>query len=188
MVPISPKEFYKMISDGRFLVILEGQVLDIEKYMFWHPGGVFVLNQRIGFNLDLPFNGFEYSGQVSSAGDNPGYMHSNEARLIAQSLIIGKYEGATQDLPNFPEFESDNSGIEIPGSTTEITTVFDYDYNYEDGMSSFEPTNGWTNSSHRKHKKNYGYGQLHFADQAKVHRLDELTVIEPMHKGQEEFY
>ncbi len=83
-------------------MILEGFVIDIEPYLYFHPGGAFVLTQRIGFNIDLPFNGSPYSGLVAEAGHNEGYNHSNDARIIAQSLIIGKYVGEVNSLPTVP--------------------------------------------------------------------------------------
>lgn len=41
---ISVAEFDKMVLEGRMLMILEGFVLDIEPYLYYHPGGVFVLS------------------------------------------------------------------------------------------------------------------------------------------------
>lgn len=83
-------------------MILEGFVVDVEPYLYYHPGGVFVLSQRIGFNVDLPFNGSPYSGIQSEEGHNEGHMHSNDARMIAQSLVIGKYVGDVSSLPAVP--------------------------------------------------------------------------------------
>lgn len=80
---ITADAFNSMIKEGRMLVILEGYVLDLEPYLSFHPGGAFVLAQRIGYNLDLPFNSYPYSGIESEEGYNEGHMHSNFARIIA---------------------------------------------------------------------------------------------------------
>jgi hypothetical protein len=81
-----------MVKDGRQLVILEGLVLDIAEWIPYHPGGQFVLSQRIGYNLDRPFNGNEYAGIESDKGTNKkGHMHSTAARHIANKFVIAKY-------------------------------------------------------------------------------------------------
>ena len=54
---------------------------------------MYVLTTRIGYSIDMPFNGHPFSGVESDKGSNLGHMHSNDARLIAQSLVIGRYEG-----------------------------------------------------------------------------------------------
>jgi hypothetical protein len=65
------------------LVILESQVLDVEPFVAYHPGGVYVLQMRLGYSIDLPFNGHPFSGVESDSGANQGHMHSNNARQIA---------------------------------------------------------------------------------------------------------
>jgi len=54
---------------------------------------MYVLTARVGYSIDMPFNGHPFSGVESDKGSNLGHMHSNDARLIAQSLVIGRYEG-----------------------------------------------------------------------------------------------
>ena len=75
-------------------------MIDLEPYYEYHPGGIYSLTSRIGYSIDLPFNGHPYSGIESDKGSNEGHMHSNEARVIAQSLVIGRYEGTTPADPN----------------------------------------------------------------------------------------
>jgi cytochrome b involved in lipid metabolism len=72
-------------------VILDNQVLDVEPFLPYHPGGEFALRERLGFSIDLPFNGHHYPGVFAETGGNPGHMHSNQAREIALSLVIGRY-------------------------------------------------------------------------------------------------
>jgi hypothetical protein len=123
-----------MIKEGRMLVILEGLVLDIEPFVYYHPGGSFVLEQRIGFNLDLPFNAHSYSGIQSDEGRHEGYQHSNIARAIAQSLVIGKYGGDAKDLPNFPGIDGvviypqDQKEPQKPDYTDDSQTSIEIDY------------------------------------------------------------
>lgn len=40
---MSQNEFLTLLKEGRMLAILEGQVLDLEPYIGYHPGGMFVL-------------------------------------------------------------------------------------------------------------------------------------------------
>jgi hypothetical protein len=54
---------------------------------------MYVLTTRVGYSIDMPFNGHPFSGVESDKGSNFGHMHSNDARIIAQSLVIGRYEG-----------------------------------------------------------------------------------------------
>ena len=58
-------------------------MLDVKPFVAYHPGGMYVLTTRVGYSIDLPFNGHPYSGVESDKGSNLGHMHSNDARIIA---------------------------------------------------------------------------------------------------------
>jgi cytochrome b involved in lipid metabolism len=72
-------------------VILDEMVLDISKFKFEHPGGKFVLN----FNSGRDISKFFYGGYVleNNQGMKP-HTHTNVARNIANSLIVGKLQEA----------------------------------------------------------------------------------------------
>jgi len=113
------------------LVVLEGLVLDIEPFISYHPGGQFVLQQRLGFNIDLPFKSYPYSGIKSEDGHNDGHMHSNDARKIAATLVIGKYSGELGKLPNFPGVDGETISITYHDdgqSDAESYTDIDFDF------------------------------------------------------------
>ena len=67
-------------------------VIDITKFIPHHPGGKFVLLQNIGRDISKFFYG-GYSLE-NNLGPKPsrGYAHSNYARTIVNSLIIGIYD------------------------------------------------------------------------------------------------
>ena len=72
-----------MLSEGAQLLLLEGNVLDVKDFLKFHPGGQFVLNKRIGYDITELFNGLPYSGKTKEGFNEMGHMHSNQARLIA---------------------------------------------------------------------------------------------------------
>lgn len=99
-------------------------------------------------------------------------MHSNDARIIAQSLIIGKYVGDLSDLPAVPGKDAahktpatdhktpSDSGHQI-NPTDNITPtdgshhrpapkprpIDNKDYEYKKGPIKVKPTDGWDDSS-----------------------------------------
>ncbi|MFS8160341.1 MAG: cytochrome b5 domain-containing protein [Candidatus Roizmanbacteria bacterium] len=71
------------------MVILDDMVLDMNRYRWNHPGGNFTIQQNVGKDVSK----FFYGGQMleNNLSTTP-YAHSNIARLIVNTLIIGKLE------------------------------------------------------------------------------------------------
>jgi hypothetical protein len=111
-------------------------------------------------------------------------MHSNEARFIAQSLVIGKYNGSVDELPNFPGLDTNIvQPYKVPEYTDQADTTISVDFSdfdYRNGVISVQPSNGWDDSSSRK-KHREQQSLFHFADLYKIDRLDDITVITPFH-------
>lgn len=72
-------------------MILNEMVLDVSKFIDYHPGGKFVLQVNTGRDISK----FFYGGYCleGNSGGRPaeGYMHSNYAKLIVNDLIVGVY-------------------------------------------------------------------------------------------------
>jgi hypothetical protein len=91
-VSMSEKEFHMLVSQGRKLVILDEFVLDVEKYISWHPGGVFLLTHNIGRDISKFFHG-GYSLEDNLGGQPAaGHPHSNQARIVVNKLIIAQFQ------------------------------------------------------------------------------------------------
>lgn len=75
------------IEGGEQLVILDDLVLDVTDYQWTHPGGWFV----IGYNIGRDISKFFYGGYSleTSHGLKP-YTHSNIARYVCNTLVIGR--------------------------------------------------------------------------------------------------
>ncbi len=82
-----------MISRGEKLVLLDDMVLDVTKFRSEHPGGQFLIDFHIGRDVSK----FFYGGYVleNQSGMSP-YTHSNVARAIVNSMIIGKLNEASE--------------------------------------------------------------------------------------------
>ena len=123
-------------------------------------------------------------------------MHSNDARLIAQSLVIGKYVGDVSSLPAVPGKDvvhktpandhttpATDHNTPADGShhkpVPKPKPVDEKGYEYKKGPINVKPTDGWDNSS------SYKFGQLlanvHPADLFKFSSFDDLTVLTPFH-------
>ena len=93
---MSPLEFQQAIVNGRKLVILDEFVLDVSKFIDYHPGGRFVLMQNIGRDISKFFHG-GYSLEDNLGGSPPrGYTHSALARIVVNDLAIAMYEPKIQ--------------------------------------------------------------------------------------------
>lgn len=46
-----------MIEEGRKLILLDDLVLDVEGYMFVHPGGKFLIENNVGRDISKFFYG-----------------------------------------------------------------------------------------------------------------------------------
>ena len=88
-IVIKKEEFDERVKEGEQLVILDDLVLDISKYKPNHPGGRFVLD----FNIGRDISKFIYGGYIleNRNGMRP-HTHSNIARRIINTLIIGRLE------------------------------------------------------------------------------------------------
>jgi Cytochrome b5-like Heme/Steroid binding domain len=82
-----------MIARGEKYVILDDMVLDVRKFRSEHPGGQFLIDFHIGRDVSK----FFYGGYVleNQSGMTP-YTHSNVARAIVNSMIIGKLNESSE--------------------------------------------------------------------------------------------
>jgi hypothetical protein len=88
-------------------------VLDVRKFRSEHPGGQFLIDFHIGRDVSK----FFYGGYVleNQSGMTP-YTHSNVARAIVNSMIIGKLNEASET------FEGHISHSYNINSTTKVFT------------------------------------------------------------------
>ena len=76
------------------LAILDEFVVDLQPYINEHPGGRFSLEHNIGRDLSKFFYGaYALENQESAVAP---YTHSSDARLVVDSLIVGRLEGESQ--------------------------------------------------------------------------------------------
>ena len=94
------------------MVLLDDLVLDISKFKFEHPGGTFLIEHHIGYDISKFFYG-GYTLEIGS-GMKP-YTHSNVARKIVNSIAIGRLN----DLPT-----NSNAAIIKKTSINSSTSVF----------------------------------------------------------------
>ena len=86
-VLISRDQFEMMVSRGKKLVIVDDMVVDVEEFIDVHPGGKFSLGHNIGRDVSKYFHG-GYS--LENIQGVPHHTHSNDARRIVNSLVIGR--------------------------------------------------------------------------------------------------
>ena len=72
-------------------MVLDDFVLDVKRFMGEHPGGRFSLEHNIGRDVSKFFHG-GYS--LENVDKVPEHTHSNDARKVVNSLIIGRLEGS----------------------------------------------------------------------------------------------
>ena len=86
-------EFDERIRNGEKLVILDDMVLDVRRFRSEHPGGQFLIDFHVGRDVSK----FFYGGYVleNQSGMTP-YTHSNVARAIVNSMIVGKLNEASE--------------------------------------------------------------------------------------------
>ena len=93
---MTTNEFDKRIKQGHKLVILDDLVLDVTKFMSNHPGGQFVVETNVGRDISKFFyGGYQLENYTSMS---TYHTHSNVARLVVNSLIIGRLE---KKVPTF---------------------------------------------------------------------------------------
>lgn len=80
-------EMNQRIAGGEELLLLDDLVLDVSSFKSEHPGGKFLVEYHIGRDISK----FFYGGYVleNNSGMKP-YTHSNVARAIVNSLIVGR--------------------------------------------------------------------------------------------------
>ena len=79
------------MNEERCYLLLNDTLVDVTDYMWEHPGGKFLLKFYRGKDITGQFYGSPVLGKDSQ------HIHSNYARLILSTLIIGKLLSA--DLP-----------------------------------------------------------------------------------------
>lgn len=87
---ITEEEFYKVTRKGkRHLLIIDDLVVDATDYAPYHPGGKFIIERIRGTDISKFFYG-GYNLEPQKNGKN--YKHTNYARLVINSLVVGKLE------------------------------------------------------------------------------------------------
>ena len=89
---ITYTEFKARVQKGEKLVILDEYVLDISEFMYAHPGGAFSLSHNVGRDISKFFHGGYSLEQIYKVSE---HKHSNEARRICNSLIIGHLQSCS---------------------------------------------------------------------------------------------
>jgi len=85
---MTQREFEDHVDRGRKLVILDEFVLDVAKYIDWHPGGRFLITHNIGRDISKCFyGGYALEGNLGPTLA-PTWTHSNIARQVVNQLII----------------------------------------------------------------------------------------------------
>ena len=84
---ISVQEYYKMLSAGCKLVLLDDLVLDVRSFMKSHPGGRFVLKHNIGRDVSKFFHGGHTLENINYVST---HTHSAFAKKITNKLAIAR--------------------------------------------------------------------------------------------------
>ena len=82
-----------MLKNGEQLVILDEYILDVSQWMRQHPGGTFAIKHNVGRDISKFFHGGYALENIHKVRE---HKHSNDARKVVNSLIIGRLEGYTQ--------------------------------------------------------------------------------------------
>ena len=78
------------LDEGRHLVVLDNQVLDVERYDGAHPGGKFVFTKNYGRDISK----YMYGGyKLVQLPQEQNYTHSGGAMIIADGMVVGHIEG-----------------------------------------------------------------------------------------------
>lgn len=87
---ISHHQFMEMVESGHQVAVIDDLVVDMEKYLFYHPGGAFVLTQNVGRDISKYFHG---AFSLENMGKNKvhNWYHSTQARRIVNDIAIGRY-------------------------------------------------------------------------------------------------
>lgn len=74
-------------------MILDDYVLDIGKYMDYHPGGKFSLQHNIGRDISRFFHG---GYALENFKKVPNHTHTSDARRVVNQYIIAKLENLSE--------------------------------------------------------------------------------------------
>jgi len=79
-----------MVESGHKVAVIDDLVVDMEKYLFYHPGGAFVLEHNTGRDISKYFHG---AFALENMGKNKthNWYHSTQARRIVNDITIGRY-------------------------------------------------------------------------------------------------
>ena len=72
------------------LSVLDNQILDLEEYAKFHPGGRFTFNKNVGRDISKYFYG---AYKLVNSPKEDLHNHSPSAMAIANSMIIGHLHG-----------------------------------------------------------------------------------------------
>lgn len=89
---MTPDDFEERLIAGEKLMILDDLVLDVGKFVNFHPGGKFLIEHCVGTDIAKFFyGGYNLEGNM---GPKPafGYKHSNFARRIVNDIAIAQYD------------------------------------------------------------------------------------------------
>ena len=111
---ITMDEFNFSVKEGKKYVILDDCVVDVGKFKFNHPGGVWLLDHNIGNDISKFFYGAYSMEAKNSFGP---HLHSNTARSIIMSLAICRLE---REAPNV----ECNVDIKLSKKVTQSVTTF----------------------------------------------------------------
>jgi len=76
---------------GEQLVILDDLVLNVASFARYHPGGSFMLTHNVGRDVSKFFyGGYALSNCSSSQLLKENHRHTNMARKVVNSLIVGR--------------------------------------------------------------------------------------------------
>ena len=86
-------EFNERVRNGEKLVIFDEYVLDVSKFIEYHPGGRFVLTHNIGRDISKFFyGGYSLDGNLRRPNKpTKGHVHSNYARRIVNECIVAHF-------------------------------------------------------------------------------------------------
>lgn len=82
-------KFLSKVKKGEELVILDDYILDISKFMDYHPGGRFSIQHNIGRDISRFFHGCYALENFKKV---PNHTHTSDARKIVNQFIIGRLE------------------------------------------------------------------------------------------------
>jgi hypothetical protein len=84
------------LDDKRHIVVLDNQVLDVDRYDGAHPGGKFVFTKNYGRDISK----FFYGGyKLVQLPHEENFTHSGGATILADGMVVGHIEGQQNCKP-----------------------------------------------------------------------------------------